>query len=308
MKYVPYHELGGRPNIVVDGEGTDGTVLTLSHWPGSGTPPELAADLSTQIAFRYLETPSAHVSAEAVSNNHFDEDGICGVFTVLEPGEARARRALLIDVASAGDFSTYASRNAARISMALMAFEDSDRSPIASALAGRSYPDQVGIVMTELLPRLTEMLDHPDRYEDLWKEEDARLSESEEAIARGLVTIEEAPEFDLAIVTVPEAFGEVHPMAVYNRTSRHRIMTLQPHRCTVRYRYETWVTFVSRPVMPRVDLKPLARRLGEQDSTTWTFDGIGHITPTLRPAGDSSLAPERFRDVVESFLRSARPE
>ena len=38
MKFIPYHQLAKTPNIVVDGEAQQGTLLTLSHWPKSGTP------------------------------------------------------------------------------------------------------------------------------------------------------------------------------------------------------------------------------------------------------------------------------
>jgi hypothetical protein len=315
MEFIPYHELGGRPNVVVDGEGTAGTVLTLSHWPGSGSPPELAADLSTQIAFRYLDTPSMHVDAGAVSNNHYDQDGLCGVFTVLEPEAASARREMLVDVASAGDFETFRSRDAARISMTLAAYGDEDRSPIAAQLAGRSYPDQTGIVMEHLLPRLAGMIDNPAAHKTVWEDEDARLAADEEAIARGRITIEERPDLDLAIVTVPEAYrphagdeqwtGSCHPMAVHNRTARHRILVVQGRRYAVRYRYETWVVFVSRPVAKRVDLKPLARELSsDEPAGRWVFDGVGALTPSLRLEGaqESAIAPEAFRARVEAFL------
>src|SRR5687768_1250126 len=115
MEYVAWDELGGRPSIIVDGYPAEGTVLTLSHWRGSGSPEELADDLSTQIAFRYLDRPDLAVDAEAVSNNHFDEDGLCGIFAVLHPGEALARRDRLIQVASTGDFDTFQDRDMARV-------------------------------------------------------------------------------------------------------------------------------------------------------------------------------------------------
>ena len=57
MRYVPYGQLAGQPHVVLDGSATAGTALVLSHWPGSPTPRELAADLSTEIAFRYVERP-----------------------------------------------------------------------------------------------------------------------------------------------------------------------------------------------------------------------------------------------------------
>ena len=74
MRYVPYGELAGRPHVMVDGSAADGTTLVLSHWPGSPTPLELAADLSTEIALRYVERPDLHVAADVASNDHVDED------------------------------------------------------------------------------------------------------------------------------------------------------------------------------------------------------------------------------------------
>src|SRR3954463_15141316 len=103
MRFVPYEELGEQPNVIVDGSGTPSTVLTLSHWPGSRVPPSLAADLSAEIVVRYLEQPELHVDVDVVSNNHFDQDGLMGVWALVEPEQALTHRELLIDVARAGD-------------------------------------------------------------------------------------------------------------------------------------------------------------------------------------------------------------
>ena len=107
MRFVPYEALGDLSNIIVDGSANAHTVLTLSHWPASGTPAALSGDTSTAIVFNYLEAPAFHVEAAAVSNNHFDEDGLLGIFALLTPDEALKRRDLMLDVASAGDFGTY---------------------------------------------------------------------------------------------------------------------------------------------------------------------------------------------------------
>ena len=85
MHYVPYHRLGNIPNIIVDGAANESTLLTLSHWPQSGTPWALKDDLSAQIVFRYLDQPAFHVAVDAVSNNHFDEDGLISLFALLHP-------------------------------------------------------------------------------------------------------------------------------------------------------------------------------------------------------------------------------
>jgi hypothetical protein len=313
MEYVPIDDLNGRPNIIVDGYPTNGTVLTLSHWPDSGSPGPLSDDLSTQIVFRYLDG-AERVDADLVSNNHFDQDGLCGIFALIHPDQAEQQRDLLIDVASAGDFATYQDRNAARIAIALAAYETSEDSPIARELAGKPYGKQTAILYRDLLGELPEMLEHPDRFRRFWEAEDARIDESEKAIASGTVTIAEQHDIDLATVVVPEDFpdaddnewsGGIHPMALHNGTTRHRILIQRGNRYRLRYRYETWVKFSSRPVTPRVDLGPLADRLsGEEKEGQWKFDGIDQITPSLHLEGneESAIAPQRFRTIVEEFL------
>ena len=122
MRYLHYENLA-TPNIVVDESATDRTLITLSHWPHSGTPPSLKADLSAQIVFKYLEHPELHVKSEAVSNNHFDEDGLAGIYALLHPCEAETNEDLLIDIAAAGDFGTYRFRDAARVDLTSLAEE-----------------------------------------------------------------------------------------------------------------------------------------------------------------------------------------
>ena len=55
VRFHPYHQLDGRPNVILDGSPTDGTVLTVTHWPGYPPPEVVAADTSGEMAFRLLE-------------------------------------------------------------------------------------------------------------------------------------------------------------------------------------------------------------------------------------------------------------
>jgi len=304
MRYVPWGELGGQPNVVVDGYPTDGTVLTLSHWRGSGSPPELPGDLSTEIAFSYLDRPDLHVTADAATNNHFDEDGLCGIFALLEPDVARAHRALLIDVASAGDFGTYRDRAGLRIAFALGALADEDRSTLDPAVFAGSYPAVVGRLYAELLPRMSGYLEHPGRLEPLWAEEDARLARDEARVGSGAITIEDVPDIDLAVVRVGDGGDAPHAAAIHNATPRFRVLELRGQTYSVRYRYETWVLYRSRPTMARVDLAPLAERLNEVERNgRWTWDGNDDLEPRLSlDAGESSIEPETFADHVVGYL------
>jgi hypothetical protein len=139
MRFVPYAEAADLPNIVVDGAAAAATVLTLSHGPKSGTPETLRADTSAEIVFKYLDAPAMHVDVSAASNNHFDEDGLIGIFALTRPDLAARWRALLVEIARAGDFGICRSRNAARLAFVLAAYAEQSSSPLPrSTFAGPS--------------------------------------------------------------------------------------------------------------------------------------------------------------------------
>ena len=294
MKYVPYNKLGGTPNIIVDGAGQEDTVLTLSHWPGSGSPEQFRADTSTEMAIKYLQTPGAPEQyapgVRVVSNNHFDEDGLCAVWAMLHPKRAAKRKKLLVDVATAGDFSTYRRPQAAKIVFTIRSYADPEISPVADRL---SDDDSTGSARYKAMLRLLEdFMDDTDLYGPYWDDEWSAMLKSKTAMVMGEVELHEVPHVDLAVAQAPEA---LHPMVLYNNTERLRVLTALPGgRYELRYRYESWVQFASRPVMPRVDLEPLLPRLQELETeeVTWTFGGLAAITPSLQPLGpDGQPAP-----------------
>jgi hypothetical protein len=292
VRYVPYGELAGRPHVIVDGSATEGTALVLSHWPGSSTPVELAADLSAEIALRYLDRPDLRVDADVVSNNHVDEDGAAGLFALVDPDRAQVHRELLVEIARAGDFEQTASRDAARIAFAL----------VASSRPGAGYQP-----LLELLPG---WLADPSSARSLWEEADDHLAFSLSCIEAGGLEIDEVPDLELSVVT-PRARGlrldAVHPIALHGAIDGLAVLSLEPGRPRLRYRYETWVRLTSRPVRPRVDLAPLAVRLGALDAVPWRADDADDMTPSCEPAGVSELDPAVVRATVVDHLRSAPP-
>jgi len=322
LRYVPYQDLNGQPSVIVDGSPAEGTVLCLSHWPGIGGPPEFQADLSAQMAFAYLPAYDRHGAAAAASNNHFDQDGLVALYALVRPEQALARQELLIDVARAGDFATYTHRDAARISMTLSSYATPDRSPMTGL--SEDYHTMSAQLYSEMLDRLPELADHPERFRDVWAEEDASLTASERAVAGGGVTIEEVPELDLAVVNVPagapSAGGHrfagrwdegLHPMAVCNATERTALLVIRDGSCEFSYRYETWVRLQTRRPRPRVDLAPLADQFNaaETGPGQWVAEPVSSLTPTLRLTGaeGSSLSPASIRAAVEERLRTGVP-
>jgi hypothetical protein len=311
MRFVPYGAAGGSPNVIVDGAPTERTLLTLSHWPHSGTPEALMADTSTAIVFNYLDSPTLHVRADAASNNHFDEDGLAGLFALIDPAAAERHRALLLDVAQTGDFGVCSTREAARIAFAIAGYADAATSPLPTDLFERPYPELAAGLYGRVLDELPAMLSGIAAYRPLWERQDALLTASERAIESGVVTIDERPGLDLAVVRLPETVGECHPVAVHNRTRCTRLLVVHGRRIELRYRYEGWVQLASRRPAARVDLSALAAELNvlEAGGGRWVFDGVDRITPRLHvePGIASSIAPETILARVEHHLRTGTP-
>jgi hypothetical protein len=326
MRFVPYHRLDRAPNIIVDGAAGPGTILTLSHWPKSGTPANLKRDTSAEIVFAYLDSPSSHVHADIVSNNHFDEDGLVGIFTLVDPVTAQKNRDLLLDAASAGDFGVFKRREAARISFTISAYADPDTSPLPAEIFARPYPEMAGELYRQLLELMPYLLANPAAYREYWEAEDQKLAASEELIAQGLITIEEKPALDLAIARIPEdlttqlvhrftqkRMAECHPFTLHSRTPCARLLLIQGQHIEFQYRYESWVQLASRRPAPRVDLRALASELNQEETSGghWIFDGVEQITPRLHLEGSSntstSLSPSTIRQRLEQHLSAGPP-
>jgi hypothetical protein len=323
MRFCPYNE-ATVPNIVVDGSPNGNTLLTLSHWPKSGTPGELKADTSAEITFKYLDSPKFHVSSDVVTNNHFDQDGLVSVFALIDPRTANRYRDLLIDVASAGDFGVFKSRDAARINFAVSSLAEADTSPFPKDIFAMPYPRMAAELYIRVLELFPGLIAEPDKFKSLWEAEDARLSEGEELVNKGIVTIEEQRDLDFAAVRIPESLAagrvhrftssqasECHPLAIYNATPCTRIFQTQGQQMEFQYRYEGWVQLVSRKPAARVDLSGLADELTaeERSGGQWKFDGVESITPRLHLDGarESSIDAGVVRRKIEQRLRTAPP-
>jgi hypothetical protein len=292
-----------------------GTVLALSHWRGSGTPPELAADTSAAIADRYLDAEAAGPPVDALTNNHFDEDGLFAIWMLLErPGRDDPRRRLAVAAAEAGDFATWTDPDAARCALAAMALAEPATTPLPAAraaVAAAAGRDPAGALYEAVLPEVGPLLGDPERHRALWEPRWAAVEADLALLDAGEATIEEAPEADVAIVRGPRPLV---PLAVHPRTERMRVLTVTDGGLLVlTHRYETWVEYVSRPLAPRVDLAPLLPRLQaiEEEPVTWRFEGVEPITPRLYPVGadrrvaPSSIAPERLVEELAAALEAA---
>lgn len=323
FRFAPYGACTGAPHVVADGAPQAGTTLTLSHWPGTPTPPMLWADTSAEIAIRFLDLPAAErdrlaAGAVVATNNHFDEDGALALLAVTEPRVALARRALVVDAASAGDFLVWRDPSALKVALAVAAFTDPVRSPLAAEDARRSYPDRVAARYEAALARLPGWLEAPDApgARALWEAPFAAIREAAEAIGRGRVRIETRADLDLALVDRDAGVPPLPRQAVYPRTPATRVLWLSAGAVeAVSLRYETWVRLASRRPRPRVDLAPLVPLLdrlevdhtpGGATAPRWRADDVRDVTPDLYAVGpDGARRPSRIPParVVEVLAR-----
>lgn len=327
LQYLPYNRLGATPNIIVDSVPVESTLVTLSHWPESGCPEEFKADLSAEIVFNFLSSPEAlslQSGVEAVSNNHYDEDGLVGIFTMLNPEAAFEQKEFLLDIATAGDFGTYKNREAAHVVFVLQAWAQPHKSPLNRGVFRRPYDEVTAILYEELLPRFSNLFQRVHFLEQYWKEEDLLLDWSEQAIKTGAITVEEFPDLDLSIVVAPNSREWVagrpvvegarwthsvcHQFAVHNATNSSRILVSDGQRHDFYYRYETWVETVCRKPKPRLGLKPIAERLNRlEGKNIWGADDIKDIVPHLSmdPKAQSKLHWQSVKDALIEFFSAS---
>lgn len=325
LRYVPYFDLGGVPNVIADGHPRRSTVLTLSHWPRSTTPEVLRRDLSAEIALAYLEHPELHVDAAVVSNNHLDLDGFLSVWTLTHPDAALADPHLVAEVARAGDFGWTHDRRAARLAFALGTMKTASTSPLPPEVFAAAEPHRVAALYQALLPSFLDLVRDVDDRVDLWGDQERALEAAEDALRRGQITVQEHPELDLAVVDVDPAVaggtypyclqhqGPCHPMAVHRATDCSRVLYRKGDWSGLVFRFESWVDFRSRWVPPRVDLRGLARELTDRDAAAppWRFGWPNDPNPPvawLCPDGAStSIPPEDVEAAVIEHLATGSP-
>ena len=314
MRYVPFGlELENISNVIVDGRGNDATMLVLSHWPRNKTPAELKADSSTEIAINYLRSPDREAlrkGADAVSNNHFDVDGLMSMWAVLNPEQALEHAELLVATGECGDFDRWSGEHATKIACALYGMELGKASPVRRTLAGiRDYLERTAFLYRHTLPLVAELIANVDSFEAFWRDEFDRVQADRELFVSGEATLQEVPELDLAVFDLPR---RLHDMAIYEQTRCSRIaLVIEGQRYQVRYRYESWVELVSRRPPPRIDLKPFADLLQtfEGNDGDWVADETHRTLPHMRlrgPEGSispSSITPGLFLRLLVTHLR-----
>ena len=180
------------------------TDFTLSHWPNNKTPAALRRDTSTATAFAYLDAPEHHQTIPVVTNNHFDEDGLFSMFALCSPDIALRHRALLESAALVGDFGVVGVAEGLQLCLLIEALADPATSTLPPEVFAGCERVQTAALYRELLSRLPGILQDLAAHRELWSPALAQYRTSQQFVDNGTVTLEEVPEYDLAIVRVPE--------------------------------------------------------------------------------------------------------
>ena len=311
MNYVPFGvALRGIPNIMVDCSHTTDTVLELSHWPQNLTPSEYKADTSAEIALKFVCSTNYSEYAgrvQAVSNDHYDVDGLLSIWPLLFPQEGLAMAELIVQTATTGDFDCYTTTQAVKSCLALNSLEQFSLQPTITR-SGWSTDEITGFLYKTLLSLTFDCLTRPEIFQHLWTEEYRTVENSMEAIATKQAHLTEYPELDLAII---ESDWPLHDFAVNAATQCLRILTIfQENIYCFRYRYESFVDLVSRPVFPRIHLDGFVKALNqwEQAPGSWFCESVASAHPRLQlysrigAPSPSKISRDRFVQALHDYL------
>ncbi len=330
MRFEYYSdEIENTPKLSVDGIVPNS--IHFSHWRGNETPAEVKADTSTEIALNLIEAPNRDeltTGIELVTNNHFDTDGVLSVWSVLLGERALEFKELLIDAATAGDFSEFTGVQAVRISLAIQGSDspivgEDTSSPLAKHLAGKSVEDDAESYAL-VLPEVENLLRKTNDYEMLWRPLWERIETALNSFSNGASSVKEHEEAKFSVVILaPDVFSKngfnpTRHSAPYTAISHYAkgqfflIATETENGWFYRadYPYYSWAETVVRPRVERKDFSVLMGRLNrfEKNEGNWKVDKSGLSTAFKffddkgMPA-PSGIKPNIVADELKNSLR-----
>jgi hypothetical protein len=313
--YRPYFSEWADANIVVDSGPRAGTVLTLSHWPSSPTPPCFLADTSAESVFLLLRDQEIPC-AKYVTASHYDVDALISLFAWLHPNIFMKSHDFWINVAYAGDFECFPESKTRMLARTLDSLGDPSVSPWGSLLTSLGKAEQHVFLFEEILPTLSNWPDILKKYPDLWNPGE-NLYHMTELFLR-TCNVRHVPEIDISIISsdrLPvgedidaDPYSGLDPYAVNEVANGSLIIMAFENSIRIVQRYESWVRYVSRPIRYRRDLSPLSKWLSEQDNAAWSYGGIQAVTPCLMPVnGRTSLPIKWLIEQICAYNASAPP-
>lgn len=305
FRYIPYGESApsGPVTITCDGR-VPGSTLEITHWTGNETPDSLYADTSTEMALKLAKKQNDYLdfSNAVVLNNHYDTDGVCSVWSCLEPKLALEYEKLLVEAAEAGDFGEWNSDEGLKLDLVISDFWSSDE--------GKAYET----ILAEMPSLLKDMKESGGtKYTEHWHSGYQNALSDWEDICKGSVQLRRATD---NIVIVEEATPSarvspyalhrgLHEMGLWADTIRIlRVNHLDKESALnskYKYCYEKighgWVKkLVDRHLVPDVDIESLVKELNEnysEQDSSWVSGGpSGLVAICQTPTSGISVVAE----------------
>lgn len=303
LRYRHWRE-GMDPDECVSVDGNAPGRLNLSHWPGNRTPEGLRHDLSTGSALMLAKAANRAALLEGittVTNNHWDTDGLCSAWAVLEPEKAMAKMPALISAAMAGDFEVFTTPEGVKIDLTLTALTKNPHSPVYSGKFGtdlecREAQYAFGL---ELLPRL---LENPDLHADWFAREYWTIQKDMRSIREDNAHIDTHPgNISFSTLRCERLY---HRAAVNTMVDTDRVLMCVPASgdgwyYQLRTTTRSWFQLPSRPYKPRADWASLVRMLNAAMSDPrgeWVAEDYRDPAPSLAFVdGRGDLVPNKHK-------------
>ena len=299
-EFIPFHEIGDREAIIIDGLHTKG--LILSHWKGGNIHPSITDDTSGGIVLNAIKNNFDGIENPLLTATHFDIDGFVGVWALFEPELAMEYPSVLHQMAIIGDFRELnLSNKAADLALKLVCYINEVERTQFYLPFGEAEEMKLCVKKFEyFIPKFKEVLLNINQFKTIWEAEYNHVIKDYKKIDSGEYPVNNYPEIGLQCVHAKEP---MHYYGLFSKSDGYDIvMSIYPNnRYEVEYKYTTWVDITSRPTLPRISFKPLLKQLNilEKSGFTWHADGIADTGPILRLEKDQLSKAERYANPTE---------
>lgn len=273
--------------------------INLSHWPGNRTPVYFRHDLSTGSVLllnQYSSRAGVLQGITTVTNNHWDTDGLCSAWALLEPEKALKHQQTLLAAAMAGDFEMFTTPEGVKIDLTLTALTKNPHSPVFSGKFGTDLECREAQYAhgLELLPRL---LENPDLHADWFAREYWTIQKDMRSIREEEAQLQELS--GNASVALLASERMLHRAAVNTMVQADRIVVCVPAENAwlyeLRLSTRSWFQLKSRPYQRRPDWTPLVNELNglaPNQAGQWVAEDWRDPSPTMKFAdAKGNLAP-----------------
>ena len=297
FRFVNFGESAPTDAVTISCDGrVRGATLELTHWDGNTTPDQYYADTSTEMALKFASSFSSREFDNAlILNNHFDTDGLCSVWSTLNPEQALQYKDLLRQGAEAGDFGEWSSDEGVKLDLAILALGAGDEK--------QAY-ERVLKEMPKLLLDITTT--GGKSYEKLWKSGLQEAMDGWNDLKQGRAKLYRGPSPNMVVLEEAGTSVTLSPYALYRGLKENKLwdgttrilrVQLAVENSSFAYNYEKighgWVSkLVSRPVVPSADGNVLAAKLNEQCGTNvWKSGGSAGLVSICCTRQPFSVGP-----------------